>query len=111
MNVSLFGHNYEIAQIECAEYRNPKNLAIQLYNEDKEYGGLEPFAMLTVNLAPLSQKNLAYIDTNNNPWAPEFIEKYHLGKDTGLLGFSGYCAYPLYEMDLDELAKYKGEAA
>ena len=106
MTVKLMFETYEIVGIEVGKYTYGNNLAIQLYSKDEEYGMVEPFATLTVNLCPLQEDNLAFIDTNNCPWATEFIEKYHLGKDTGMTRQSRYCIYPLYEMDLEELKKY-----
>ncbi len=112
MKITIWGHEYNIVSISRETYRNNGNLALQLWCEDTEYGGVEPFATLTVNLGKaLPEKNQAFIDVNNNPWAPEFIEKYNLGRDTGRCGFSGYCVYPLYEMNLEEIDKYKEIAA
>ena len=51
-----------------------------------------------------------YVDTNNCPWAEEFIKKYKLGSPTGKYKSSGFCIYPLYKFDMDEIQKYvKGE--
>lgn len=107
MVVNLYECEYEIVKIDTKSYANNGNLAIQLYCKDKEYDMIEPFATLTVNLCKLNSENEAYIDTNNNPWAVDFIEKYNLGKNIGMTYQSGYCTYPLYEMNIEELAKYK----
>lgn len=111
MTVNLYGDDFEIVGVACAKYNYGDNLAIQLYSKDKEYGIIEPFATLTTNLHPLYGDNLAYIDTNNCSWAVEFIKKYKLGKPTGKTMQSGFCTYPLYEMDVKELKKYAGVCA
>lgn len=66
-----------------------------------------PIADITVCLDDsFIKENESYVDTNNFPGVMEFIEKYKLGKPTGLLGFSGYCCYPLVEFDMDAIDKY-----
>lgn len=78
-------------------YCDPPNLAIDLDSKDGPYTGL------TVNLGVPLPPNMAFIDTNNNPEAPEFLGKYGLAKFTGGLVQSGYCVYPLYEFDMNKL--------
>ena len=65
-----------------------------------------PYAILTVNLSQKCKPNCAFVDTNNCPWAENFIEKYKLGMPTGDMKMSGFCIYPEYEFDLAEIAKY-----
>ena len=64
-----------------------------------------PFATLTVNLCQPSYQNDtdAFVDTNNNPFAEEFIEKNKIGMSLDLVGSSGYCLYPLYRFNLEAL--------
>ena len=99
LKIEAWDREVEITSIIISKYGN-NNLAIELMEGD------EPYATLTKNLHDLGSKKCAYIDTNNCPWAPQFIEKYNLGTDTGLTERSGYCIYPLYEMNLEELEKY-----
>lgn len=96
--VTDFG-TYEV-NISRSTYRNNGNLAIIL---DSPTEG--PFATLSVNLYDRLPKNQAYVDTNNCPWAIDFIREYELGKFTGITGRSGYCTYPLYEFDLSKLGE------
>lgn len=51
----------------------------------------------------------AYIDTNNCPWAVEFIEKEGLGKRTGRMGRSGYCTYPVVKFDMEKVKEKEAE--
>ena len=85
---------YENVQMTKTTYVNNGNLAIQLWNEEDG-----PLAMLTVNLDKKLDEGYAYVDTNNCPWAESFIEENKLGEDTGKLGFSGFCCYPLYKFN------------
>lgn len=64
-----------------------------------------PFATLTVNLESKLPANYAFVDTNNCPWAEQFIREHKLGKPTGMVGYSGYCTYPLYEFDMSKLGE------
>ena len=98
----FYGDDYYLAPI-INRYANNNSLAVFLTGEDDE-----PFCDLIVNLpgnqlSDSSKDNLAFVDTNNNPWAPKFIEKHSLGRPTGHYGFSGYCVYPEYEFDLTKL--------
>ena len=86
--------------IELTTYANNKTLAIQLWCEDG------PFAILTVNLDGSHQAECQYVDVNNCPWAEQFIYKYKLGAPTGNFGYSGFCAYPEFRFDIEELKKY-----
>lgn len=76
-------------------------LAIQLFCDD----GI-PYATLTVNLKKVPD-GYAYVDTNNLPFAEEFINRYKLGKYVvGQDAISGFCVYPLYHFDMDKLNEY-----
>lgn len=97
MKVKTFYGEYEVS-IETARYVNG-NLAIQLY--DKEDGC--PFASVTTNLDTILAENWAFIDTNNCPWAEDFLTEYDLGKPTGYAMPSGFCIYPIWEIDIDKL--------
>jgi hypothetical protein len=67
----------------------------------------EPFCNLTVNLDDhMAGDGLAYVDTNNAPFAEALIEKYHLGIKTPFIGQSGYCSYPMYAFDKKQVNKF-----
>ena len=109
----IINKSTEITRLEVTTYCNSNNIAIQLYSKgkDSEFETWEePYAMITKNLGiELEKKNQAYVDINNCPWAKDFIEEYKLGKDTGIRKQCGYCTYPLYEFDMEELRKYEVE--
>ena len=90
---------YEV-ELGVSEYRNNGSLAIQLIDVE-EY---EPFASLTVNINEKgADKETAYVDVNNCPWATKFIEDNELGEFTGKYGRSGFCVYPLFKFNLDKI--------
>lgn len=93
-----FGNNVNVMPY-IGKYHN-NNLAIRLVTYEHE-----PYAIITTNLGEKLPEDCAYVDTNNCPWATDFIEKYKLGEWTGKIRRSGYCAYPLYRFDLNRLGE------
>ena len=61
-----------------------------------------PFATVTVNLGRQNY-GYAYVDTNNCPWAPEFLKKNGLAEFTGKTCRSGFVEYPLYKFNMEVL--------
>jgi len=96
--VEAWGKTYRVS-LTGKRYIQGNNLAISMHDTET----YEPFAKLTVNLREGLKENQGYVDTNNCPWAIDFIKKYELGKPTGDVFRSGYCVYPLYEFDMEKL--------
>lgn len=86
--------------LEVSHYFNNNNLALIMHGEE------EPYAVMTVNLGVLFDKTMAFIDTNNFPEAIKIIEEYKLGEPTDITRVSGFCVYPLYKFNLEEVEKY-----
>ena len=97
--VSTFFGTYNVS-LSKKNYVNNGNLAIQMYDADDGC----PFATLTVNLGKKLDADVAYVDTNNCPWAEEFILENELGEPTDRIGQSGFCFYPQYRFDLSKIA-------
>lgn len=91
-----WNNTMEEVRVNITKYTSNDNLAIQLWCDEG------PYALLTVNLNEKLPFNRAYVDTNNLPTAKEFIEENNLGKEIGVK-VSGYCAYPLYEFNMERL--------
>ena len=87
-------------KLEVLQYAENWQIAIFLYDSKWEY-----YSDLSVFINPFKYLNFMAVDTNNLPNAEEFIQEYKLWR---LVGYthSGFCTYPIYEMDLDELEKY-----
>lgn len=86
-----------------ATYSNNDTLAVLLETEEGE-----PFATITVNIMDdVANGEYQYVDTNNCPWAPKFIEENGLGSPTGIMGFSGFCQYPLFRFNLEQIPEIK----
>ena len=73
-----------------------------------EDGEEEPFTTITVNIPneEVGGTNCNFVDTNNLPYICTFIEENNLGEHTGMYGLSGYCIYPEYQFNIDEIRKY-----
>jgi hypothetical protein len=66
----------------------------------------ECFAVLTVNLDSFNlngDKEYAFIDTNNCPWAEKFLVDNNIAEPTQIIVPQGFCMYPLYKFDLTKL--------
>ena len=96
--VETFFGAYDV-NLRRKAYVENDNLAIQMVESD----GM-PFATLTVNLGKKLAEDVAFVDTNNCPWAERFIEENKLGVPTDRIGQSGFCFYPQYKFDLSKLA-------
>lgn len=90
---------YDGVFLRVGEYRGDGSVAIQAWN--RQDGCI---CTLTVCLCdPGLEEGESYIDTNNCPWAIEFIEKEGLGKRTGIFGHSGFCTYPIVKFDMEKV--------
>ena len=105
MRHEVWGCDHDLC-IEAGTYAFGGGLFLQIY-EVHEFGEIEPYSNLTVNLPGLGESGpYAYVDTNNFPEAETLISKYKLGRPTGKVGHSGYCTYPEYFFNLGEIKKY-----
>ena len=66
----------------------------------------EPFAFATTNTFGTLNSNEAILDTNNLPEVVDLFLKYKLGHEVGMV-YQGFCSYPIFEIDFDELKKYE----
>lgn len=104
LKLKAWGEEHEII-LSIEHYADNNNLAIQMWHI--EDGVLLPWSILTVNTDKRCKPNCAFIDTNNNgDHMIEWLEKYNLGMQTGNFNVSGYCIYPEFEFDMDEVMKY-----
>lgn len=98
MKLKLYNKTYDVTPFKST-YLNNKTLAVLLEDSDGY-----PFATLTVNIEAsntMANHEYAFVDTNNCPWAEEFIKESNLGTPVGFTGFSGFCEYPLYKFNTE----------
>ena len=99
--VNRYGETINLG-LEISNYCVPnKNVYIGVIDIDD--GDL--YADLTVWIEPLPE-NMVAINVNDWSEAEEFIKKFNLGKSTGKYLTSGYCTYPVYELNMENIKKY-----
>ena len=101
-NVNNYGHEYRVC-LFITKYMSNDTLALVMHTDEGE-----PFCNLTTNIADsdtLCGNTMAFVDTNNCPWAEDFIAENKLGVPTGIYGQSGFCTYPLYKFDIEKILK------
>ncbi len=85
-------------------------LAILLNQVDGQGQQLEPYGVLTKSFGEfIGQKNCAYIDLNNNPFAEQLLEA-GVAVQTSFYKDSGFCRYPLWQFKESFLQEIGGAA-
>lgn len=70
-------------------------------------GFYEPWNDLTTNIGRFCEPNCSFIDINNNGIdVLDWLLANHLGELTGRVECSGFCDYPEFRFNMDELNKY-----
>ena len=100
------GENSNVSANSDADVERIINDRIASYEKGRDEDIGELTSVVEEIADRLVEENKAYVDTNNCPWAEDFIEKNGLGKFLGIYGNSGYCTYPLYEFDLGKLREH-----
>ena len=104
INLKKYGTNHPMT-FHLANYAENGNLYVGLLTNEEGYP--EPWQNLTVNLSVSCEPNRAYIDTNNNGnRILDWLETNGLGKQTGIVRSSGWCFYPEFEFNMEELMKH-----
>ncbi len=97
--MTTFGE-YDV-KLTVQKYQADGSVALDAWNEEEG-----PIARLTVCLDSKDLgENESFIDTNNCPWAIEFLEKNGLGKLTGRQKRSGFCIYPAMKLDVKKISE------
>ena len=108
MIVKSFGKEYDV-KINTARYPVNNNLIIYVTQDTEDVEKVLPFNVLTTNLREKLPEYYAYVDTNNCPWAEEFISTHNLGEHCGKVKISGFCVYPLYKFNKDIIERYMNQ--
>ncbi len=108
---SWCGKNYRVFQVASFDetiniffrpqtYAHPSakySLAVEAMCIDED-GLVEPWGIVTVNLGnPLQGSEMAFADTNNNPWLLDLVSKEGLADIMPYKQQSGFCTYPLLQ--------------
>lgn len=106
INLKKYGKNHPMT-FQLANYADNGTLYVGLITNEEGYP--EPWSNLTVNLDDSSRckPNCAFIDTNNNgDEILDWLETNGFGEQTGRIAFSGWCIYPEFEFNMEELMKH-----
>lgn len=105
-NLILHKYNRDYPMtFNLGNYMANDNLYVELITGIDGY--YEPWSDLTVNLDTKCAENCAFIDTNNNgDEIIDWLEAHGLGTTTGRYKASGFCVYPEFEFNMEELLKY-----
>lgn len=102
----LLGSGYEINVLfSIGKYVYFNNTYIRLWQLHDD-GCIEPYANVTVNLRNKLPKNYGFVDTNNLPELEKFLVDNKFAINTGFHRDSGFCRYPLYLFNLENIRKY-----
>lgn len=105
LNVKTNYFMYKNCKLRLGNYMADGSLVVEIYNrQDGE------IARLTVCLCdPTLSEYMAYIDTNNCPWAVAFLEENGLAEKTGRTKRSGYCIYPEMKFNKEKITQFEEE--
>lgn len=93
---------YKDCFLQVARYQADNSRAIEIWNNEDG-----PIARITVCIAGSGlAEDETVIDTNNCPWAMEFIKQHGFGQATGRMVRSGYCTYPVVKLDIEKIGEY-----
>lgn len=94
---------YRNCFLRVGRYEADNRRAIEIWNNEDG-----PIARITVCItgSRLAEDEVV-IDTNNCPWAIEFIQQHGFGQATGRVVTSGYCIYPVVKLDLKKISEYE----
>ena len=107
LNLHKYGNDHPMT-FYLNKYAQNGNLYVELITHEEGYA--EPWQDLTVNLGIKCAEDCAFIDTNNNdPDIIAWLEENNLGELTGRVEASGWCLYPEFQFNMQELKKYTEE--
>lgn len=96
-----YGKNNKLS-IVLTRYQSNGNRAICLVTDNGE-----PYVVMTVNIDKLPD-NQVCLDTNNFPDGEKIMRDYEFGVPVDVVQ-SGWCLYPIYEINIDNIRRYCNE--
>ena len=105
-DLEFYGTKYHIV-LGKANYVNNGTLAVLMYVSTPKGKVKEDFGDLTRNISDseiYADKKSQFVDTNNlGNEIVAWLEENNIAKRNGILGFSGFCTYPLMEFTQEAL--------
>ncbi len=104
LTLNAWGKDHPIT-FRLNHYADNGNLYVGMVTHEDGYA--EPWSDLTVNLDVKCAEDCAFIDTNNNgEQILLWLIQNKLGDLTGRMQPSGFCLFPEFKFNMDELMKY-----
>lgn len=104
LTLNAWGADHPIT-FHLANYAENNNLYVGMITHYEGYP--EPYDDLTVNLSVKCAEDCAFIDTNNcGEKILLWLIENKLGNLTGRMQSSGFCLFPEFKFDMNELMKY-----
>lgn len=107
MKLRAYGRDYEV-RLRSSKYLSNDNTSIMLECWDEDYKYWQSFCVLSKNISSFPY-GVCAIDTNNCPFAEDFIKENNLGFSTGWTVRSGFHDYPVYNMDMSKFTPMEQE--
>lgn len=108
MKYALMGEEFTVA-LTTARYEADNSLYIGMVYYDEDDECWEFFDDLTVCLSGEKvddSSTCSFINTENSSGALKLIRDYQLAVPTGVYKNSGFCAFPQFEFNMEEVSKY-----
>lgn len=106
-NLILYEEPIKVKLVHTKYYKTGELAVLLLTSLDSEP---EEYAMITVCIPHGTyelQPDMGFVDINNCPWAPEFLETNKIAtRIVGCNATSGFVSYPLYEFDMSKIEEY-----
>ena len=94
---------YKDCWLEVGKYAYDSGPAITICNGED---GAVARITVCIKHAGTMDESSSFVDTNNCPWAEDFIAEYELGEFANAYQQSGFCTYPLYKFDMEQVWRY-----
>lgn len=104
--LKFYGTSYNIV-LGKANYVDNGTVAVLMYTCTPKGKIKEDFGDLTRNIGDSfvwADKESQFVDTNNlGNEIVKWLEENHIAENTGIIGYSGFCSYPLMKFTKDAL--------
>lgn len=95
---------YYNCYFQIGKYSRNNKTALRIVNNN-----MGAIAEITVCIPGFSDKGTTILDTNNCPWALDFMTDNGFATKTSVNVQSGYCVYPVVRLNMEEIRKYGEE--
>lgn len=105
--ITSYEETYTV-RLVTSHYVINNSLAIMLEYYDEEYKSWEPYSSLTVYICDLPEGYVCLDQNNLGSWEEilALFKDNDLGEATGHVVSSGFCNYPVFKINMENLKKF-----